>query len=61
MRSSSSNDYFVPKSYHKTNQSIRITGAKIWNDLQSELNGKVGNTSHRLMFKQLKEYFLQQT
>ena len=28
--SSSSDDYFIPRSYHdKTNQSIRITGAKI--------------------------------
>ena len=43
---SSSNDYFVPRSYQgKTNQSIRITGAKIWNDLPNELKNKVGNTS----------------
>ena len=57
-RSSSSNGYFVPRSHHvKTNQSIRITGAKIWNDLQNELKNKVGNISYRLMPKQLKEHF----
>ena len=50
--SSSSNDYFVPRSYYiETNQSVRITGAKIWNDLPSELKNKGVNTSHRLMFK----------
>ena len=60
-RSSSSNDYFVPRSYHaKTNQSIRITGAKIWNNLPNEFKNKVGNISHRLMSKQLKEHFLEQ-
>ena len=32
-------------------------GAKIWNDLPSELKDKVGNTSHRLMSKQLEENF----
>ena len=59
--SSSCNDYFVPRSYAKTNQSIRITGAKIWNNLPNELKNKVGNISHRLMSKQLKEHFLEQT
>ena len=60
-RSSSSNDYFVPRPYHaKTNQSIRITGAKIWNNLPNEFKNKVGNISHRLMSKQLKEHFLEQ-
>ena len=61
-RSSSSNDYYVPRSFYvKTNQSIRITGAKIWNDLPSELKDKVGSVSYRLMSKQLKEHLLQQT
>ena len=60
-RSSSSNDYYVPRSFYvKTNQSIRITGAKIWNDLPSELKDKVGSVSYRLMSKQLKEHLLQQ-
>ena len=61
-RSSSSNDYYVPRSFYvKTNQSIRITGAKIWNDLPSELKDKVGSVSYRMMSKQLKEHLLQQT
>ena len=61
-RSSSSNDYFVPRFYHvKTNQSTRITCAKIWNDLPNELKNKVRNISDRLMFKQLKEHLLEQT
>ena len=62
MRSSSCNDYFGCRFYHvKTNQSIQIMGAKILNDIPSELKNKVENSSHRLMFKQLKEHFLQQT
>ena len=61
-RSSSSNDYYVPRSFFvKTNQSIRITGAKIWNNLPSEIKDKVGSVSYRLMSKQLKEHLLQQT
>ena len=61
-RSSSSKDYFVARSYHaKTNQSIRTTGAKLWNNLPNELKNKAENISHRLMSKQLKEHFLEQT
>ena len=40
---------------------IKVETGKTWNDLLSELKDKVGNTSYRLMPKQLKEHFLQQT
>ena len=57
-RSSSSNDYFVPRFYHaKTNQSIRIKGAKIWNNLPNESKNKGGNISYDWCLNNSKSIF----
>ena len=58
-RSSFSNEYYVPKTfYHKTDQSLRVIGAKIWNDLPKCLRNKLITTSINNLSKLLKQHFL---
>ena len=58
-RSSSSNEYYVPRTfYHKTDQSLRVIGAKIWNDLPKCLRNKLITTSFNHSSKLLKQHFL---
>ena len=58
-RSSFSNEYYVPRTfYHKTDQSLRVIGAKIWNDLPKCLRNKLITTSINHSSKLLKQHFL---
>ena len=58
-RSSSSNEYYVPRTfYHKTDQFLRVIGAKIWNDLPKCLRNKLITTSINHSSKLLKQHFL---
>ena len=58
-RSSFSNEYYVPRTfYHKTDQSLRVIGAKIWNDLPKCLRNKLITTSFNHSSKLLEQHFL---
>ena len=58
-RSSFSNEYYVPRTfYHKTDQSLRVIGAKIWNDLPKCLRNKLITISFNHSSKLLKQHFL---
>ena len=55
-------NYFVPKTcYIKTDQSIKVFGAKIWNSLPSCLKSKSKEcklSSKKIFLKSLKQHFL---
>ena len=60
-RNAMSNKFFLQRtSYAKTNQSLKVTGVKIWNGLPDHLRNKAVNSSIKTFSKLLKQYFLEQ-
>ena len=58
-RSSNANKFFVQRTrYAKTNQSLNVSGIKIWNDLPEDIKNRVSNASYKTLSKLLKNHFL---
>ena len=59
-RSALFNNYYVPQiSYCKTEQSLKVSGFKIWNNLPISLRNKFKTSSFNIIVKLLKQHFLE--
>ena len=58
-RSVSSNKFYVQRrTFFKTNQSLGVSGVKIWNEQTESVMNKILTTSHHVSSKLLKNYYL---
>ena len=56
-----SNNYYVPKTFScNTDRSIKVSGAKIWNNLPNYLKNKISTSSYTSSNILLKQHYLQQ-
>ena len=59
-RSALFNNYYVPQTnYCKTDQSLKVSGVKTWNNLPISLRNKFKISSFNIVVKLLKQHFLE--
>ena len=59
-RSALFNNYYEPQTnYCKTDQSLKVFGVKIWNNLPISLRNKFKTSSFNIIVKLLKQHFLE--